>query len=188
MLGVTLLIYAVAFFLSVFFNDINIISYVSACTIHEFAHTFCAECLSVKSEDPKISFMSAKISVMSEQNIRTFLIAIAGPVANILSSILCAYFVKSLNIFAYLSFALAIINLLPIKSLDGYTALYAMLPTKLKPAVPDIISEILTFSILVFASFRMLKYGDSVFAFFFALIGLVKHINRANNQKIQNWN
>ena len=96
-------------------------------------------------------------------------ILIAGPMTNIVASMVTLLiFGSDLFLFAALSYAMAVINLLPISHLDGgrmlslavssfaLTGLYVIL---------DVISLICSLSLALFTSYRMLRYGDSFFSF-----------------------
>ena len=170
MIEFLLLLYAASFFLSAFFQYEVILSFASAVAVHEAGHMIAARLLSVRCTGPQIIGPDARIYLGNTGRIlRETCILIAGPMTNIVASMVALLiFGSDLFLFAALSYAMAVINLLPISHLDGgrmlslavssfaLTGLYVIL---------DVISLICSLSLALFTSYRMLRYGDSFFSF-----------------------
>lgn len=193
MIEFSLLLYAAAFLFSAFFPSSFAIEYASACIVHEWGHIFCGSLLKIYTSRPKLKFLRAVISLKTDDCLLTVLTALFGPIANILSSILCLLFSnKSLYPFSVISFFLAIINLMPVRSLDGYVILKSALSDvfSLKSAtqIADILSDIILTVCIAISSYRMIKYGDSALAYLFFISCVFKcRRNQKSNTSI-NWN
>ena len=167
-------LYAVSFFLSVFFQYDVPLSFASAVAVHECGHMFAAKLLSVKCSRPEFRGIDARICLGNFQSrLYEAIIIASGPLANMIASIaVFSVFRFRFRLFAELSYMMAIVNLLPIAHLDGGQLLQIIADNvsfKRAGAVLDSVSLMCILSISVFASYRMLKYGDSFFMFFSSL-------------------
>ncbi len=98
-------------------------SILAAVILHEFGHIAAIYLLRGKISEITLRPFGAVIK-RSENNtsyFADFMIALAGPLANIISFLICLS-VGILGTFAYSSIILALVNLIPAKPLDGYCA------------------------------------------------------------------
>lgn len=170
MLEFTLLIYAVSFFIAAIFCDGEMIIYATACVIHEAGHLVCAKFLCLKAASPNLKPFTAVIEFISDNRLNTALVALSGPFANLLASAVCLTFFRGrLYAFSVISFFTAIINLMPVYPLDGSVALESIIPNSYKHKILYLLSDFFLISFCLTASYRMLRYGDSLFVFLFSL-------------------
>ena len=193
MLEFTLLTYAVAFFVSAFFPDSNVLSYATACVIHESGHVLCARLLSVTADKPKAGLFTAIISLHSDKRIHNLLIALSGAFANLASSaVSLLIFGNAFYPFSLISFFLALLNLLPVSSLDGRVALECAFEAHIslgkRREILDALSDIILLSLSSVSAFRMLKYGDSLFSFLFSVRCIFVSKVRKRDEHRLNWN
>lgn len=105
-------------------------------------------------------------------NLKLFCIATAGPCAGLLTALFCAHF--EIYTFAGINILLSLFNLLPIKPLDGWTALNSLC------FVPERIS-ILCASILLLIGLWCWKYTGSICVF--AAGGILLYKNTCKTAK-----
>ena len=189
MLELSLLILAAAFLFSACRPNIAAVEYAVACIIHEYGHILFSKILKSKSKDPYLLPFKAVIRIKEKSPIQTLYIALAGPMANLIFSVAIIIFFESrMHAFAAVSFFVALQNLLPIRSLDGYVILSSMLCSlsakKLYFKLMEALSDITLVSCIVLAAYRMLKYGDSTLAFVFFINCALSSKQRQNI----NWN
>ena len=98
---------------------------------HECAHLLAASILGVKVKDVRLNLFGARIELvdMLSSYISEFIIAASGPAMNILLAFLGMIFMKDSqsyreNFFTCVNLSLALVNLLPISTLDGGRMLY----------------------------------------------------------------
>ena len=147
-----------------------LLSFATAVAVHELGHIVAARLLSVGCSQPKIIGPDARIYLGRPSSIAfEIYILIAGPLVNIIASVLALISFRSrLFLFAALSFAMGIINLFPVSHLDGGRILsLAFNPSSVKRvnAILDVLSLVCSLSLVLFTSYRMLKYGDSFLSF-----------------------
>ena len=92
----------------------------SVAFFHEMSHFFAAKLCGVKTEE--IKFHPFGISITFEEGYiksseKEFIIALAGPLFNILAGLVCALF--HLDFLYYINISMGIVNLLPCLPLDG---------------------------------------------------------------------
>lgn len=181
MLGFTLLIYAVAFFISAIYPHCAVLTYASVCVFHEFGHYFAGRCYIKSMNAPRLKVLSFVLDVDSPNDASSYIIAMSGPAMNLLSGCFALMLFGDLFYsFSLISFWVALFNLLPVFSLDGYVAVRSILsgldPHGRAVNAFEILSDILTLAICSVTVFRMLKFGDSIFAFaFFIKLFYSKH-------------
>lgn len=168
-------IFAVVFLLSTYFPPEPLISFVFSVLLHEGGHLFTVKLLALKIEKIGIRPFRAIIEIeQSESTLKQLFVILSGPFANIAASVLTLLiFGSRYYLFSAVSFSVAMLNLLPIAHLDGGKALYIISDALFKANTSHIflavLSDLTVLSILLYSSFRMLKYGDSVPAFLFAI-------------------
>lgn len=165
-----LLLYAASFFLSAFFQYDVILSFACAVAVHECGHMAAARLLSVGCSSPAVVGTDARIYLgYTGRTLHELCILAAGPLCNIAASIVSLLAFRSdLFLFSALSFAMGVINLLPISHLDGGRMLYLYvntLPYTRLTVILDVISMICSLSLILFTSYRMLRFGDSFLSF-----------------------
>ncbi len=163
---------AFMFFVLAFFPHMPVFFFVLAVLIHEAGHLLCSKILAVKLKKIEYETLRAIIETEEEGMYEKFLILIWGPLSNLISSAFVFCFFKDQTIiFPYISFFLAVINLLPISKLDGgqiAEIVLLKLFSEKGRTIAAVLSDVCIISVFLFSSFRMLKYGDSFTAFFFA--------------------
>lgn len=90
------------------------------------------------------------------------LISISGPIVNLISFLICSHF-GNFGYFASASLMLALVNLLPARPLDGYSALSAMLLSRISPVRAEKICKAFSLTVLAVIwtfSVYMLLYAN----------------------------
>jgi membrane-associated protease RseP (regulator of RpoE activity) len=174
LIGFLLELYAVSFFLAAFFQYEAVLSFALAVAVHECGHILAARALSVEFSRPEFYGTDARIRLRGRQSaLQESVIVLAGPLANVFASVaVLLVFGAKFNLFAELSYIMALVNLFPIAHLDGGMLLKLLadaLRFKRGGALVDALSVLCILSLSVLASYRMLRYGDSFFTFFSSL-------------------
>lgn len=170
MIEFLLLLYAASFFLSAFFPYEVILSFACAVAVHECGHMASARLLSVGCSSPAVVGTDARIYLgYTGRILHELCILAAGPICNIMASVVSLLAFRSgLFLFSALSFAMGIINLLPIAHLDGGRMLYLYantFPYNRLTVIIDALSLVCSLSLVLFTSYRMLRFGDSFLSF-----------------------
>lgn len=137
--------------------------------IHESGHLLCMRALNCQPQSVKLSAAGALICgskyCTASENV---LIAISGPIANVLFCLLfyIAFVLHGsflLLCFSVVQFAVGVMNLLPIKGLDGGTVVFCVLSRFNINAefVTRFISIVFSCAVLTFGTFLAIKNTDN---------------------------
>ena len=146
---------------------------IAAAVLHECGHIAAMTALGMPVGEIEISVFGAEIKSLMLNGagaIKRCLVYLAGPLTNIISGLLTLG-AEDMT-FAVCSFALAAVNLLPIRTLDGGCALFAALSRfRCADRVLDITSGVGVFTLWLAAVYFLLLCGGnlSLLAFVFCL-------------------
>ncbi len=107
---------------------------LAACIVHELGHVAVATALGGRMERLSLTAVGAELKIGYDIPLtysRDSLVALAGPLANLLAGVLALALRWELA--AALTFAVGIFNLLPILPLDGGRIVYGLLANRLDP-------------------------------------------------------
>ena len=107
---------------------------LAACIVHELGHVAVATALGGRMERLSLTAVGAELKIGYDRPLtysRDSLVALAGPLANLLAGVLALALRWELA--AALTFAVGIFNLLPILPLDGGRIVYGLLANRLDP-------------------------------------------------------
>ena len=164
---------------------------LAAIIIHEAGHLL-ASAIS-KNRFKRISLQAGGLVLGGNRNFASYkseaFIALCGPLLNILSRLLTA---KSelplISLFADHSFALALINLLPIDGFDGGRLASCLLSCFLPPKACSILCDVLSFLALFFlwsiSVYLMLKTDRNISPFVFSASVFLKIIQKSPKKRI----
>ena len=118
-----------------------------AAAIHESGHLLAARVLNIPIKSIRLSVFGALIDadVMNCSYKSELLLAISGPMANIVTAIIAYFFAENSIFFVTVSLFLALLNLIPAGSLDGGRILSSVLNSLLSQTVASRISEAVSF-------------------------------------------
>ena len=150
---------------------------VLAATLHEFGHIIAARILKVKFTGMKLDIFGA--SLHTENALysykKEFLLAFSGPAVNLVSYFATAGLTEKSHaayMFAASSIFLAILNLLPIKDLDGGRMAYAIISRFFSENAAwqfvSISSFVIVFSLWTLSVYLILRLGASLSLFIFS--------------------
>ena len=111
---------------------------LAACIVHELGHVAVATALGGRMERLSLTAVGAELKIGYDIPLtysRDSLVALAGPLANLLAGVLALALRWELA--AALTFAVGIFNLLPILPLDGGRIVYGLLANRLDPDWAD---------------------------------------------------
>ena len=157
-------------------SHLSLIAFFAA-IIHELGHLAAMRLLGAKVREIEITFFGAEIRTPSptKGTLRSIIIFASGAAANILSAIIAYSFpnqTPELSFFAGASLSLAVINLLPIRTLDGGSILEATL----MEAIPnhavliiDIISSLTLAILWLTAVYLLLVFGGNLSLMLFCM-------------------
>lgn len=161
-----------------------------AAAIHECGHLFMAKALRIPFSLFELDMLGASLRLGSRlcSYGDEFLLASAGPLMNIFSSLALFPLVthaenpalrEYLSFFIFASLALACLNLLPIKSFDGGRMMHSLCSAVLSPKLADLTLRLTTFFSLFiiwsFSLYMLLRSGAELSLFLFS-IGLFARI------------
>lgn len=133
-----------------------------ACLLHELAHIFTIQKCKGKVLAIIFTVTGAEIQCVEGFSHFTYqqecLCAIAGITTNLLLALLCSFFPPS-QLFAGINLALALLNLLPMRKLDGGQALSCLL----SPLLPLRILHLLQKSLDILCAVSLLALGTWIF-------------------------
>ncbi len=162
---------------------LELIQTLSAIALHEVAHIFAAKILGIRCTSPTLLPIGIKLTVNHKESapLKELVVCLAGSAVGIVVGLLVTcLFDDSLNSFIFASFALSILNLLPIKGLDGGEALNVIANRLFLPdtahSITQKTSEV-TVLILWFITVSVHMYGANNFPMlFFAIYLLYSHL------------
>lgn len=95
---------------------------------HELGHYFCAKLLKYSIESVKIYplGMDMKLCDTCSSYLKDALVAFSGPFANIVFALILRFF-RNTELLVFYNICLCVMNLFPLKGLDGGTILYSIL-------------------------------------------------------------
>ncbi len=169
--------FALAFALCLFiFSPRYFLALITAITVHEAGHFAFARICKIQMHELRLGIFGATLtpsgSLFSYGD--EILLCLGGPLFNLISVLLCVsvlHFSPS-SFFVLSSFALGMLNLLPIEDLDGGRVLRALLlrimPYGVARAVSKIISFIFIFSLWCISVYLLLRVGASLSLFVFS--------------------
>ncbi len=174
MLEATLLGYSLAFLISFFTESLACIYTVTVFLLHEAGHILCITALKMPKTKISITPFMATIRFYGSNDISDMWVALSGPLMNLISGVVFLLTFKKMGYpFFILSFFVGILNLLPIEGLDGAVALralFSLIEGRSRCCLLlTLLSDVCLFGLWVISAYRMLKYGDSFFIFFFCL-------------------
>jgi len=107
-----------------------LLSIIAAATVHEAAHVLCARWLGVRVKRLCLSWTGMYLVRESGTEVQNLAITLAGPLANLVLSgafVLTPWLGMAAIEFSLVNFALGLLNMLPLGSLDGNRALQVLL-------------------------------------------------------------
>ena len=148
-----------------------------AAALHECGHILASRHCKIKLKQMKLGIFGA--SLVTEGTLCSYkseiFLAAAGPLVNIFCFLLCSLVPQKSDIlenFKIASLFLALLNLLPIKELDGGRIAYCTLASLLSPRVALRVVEGLSFSIIfslwALSIYLILRLGASLSLFVFS--------------------
>ena len=167
-------------YLSFFFsNDHSLLIIMISAVLHELGHLGCALIRGVSVTEIKINAIGARIALGGIYSYTDeMIISVFGPLVNIITGFIALSLthlfghISELYLFFASSVTLAIINLLPIRTLDGGRILSTFLLKKLEISVSNTIlsvsSFVVLFSIWTVSVYLLLKL-QSISMFMFAI-------------------
>jgi Zn-dependent protease len=174
------------FFLFLLFGINTFVTFFIAVLVHELAHTYVARKFNLPVSSVVLDFLfgSAGIDTTYTPYGQTILIAVAGPISNLLLSGLGWLVLQSgdsdtfltgfLTTFTYYNFLLFLFNILPIYPMDGGRISKAICQWFTKPSIGrrinGYISVISSILLLVFSIYSEM-YIMAVFCFLFIYMG-----------------
>lgn len=174
------------FFLFLLFGINTFVTFFIAVLVHELAHTFVARKFNLPVSSVVLDFLfgSAGIDTTYTPYGQTILIAVAGPVSNLLLSGLGWLVLQSggsdtfltdfLTTFTYYNFLLFLFNMLPIYPMDGGRISKAICQWFTKPSIGrrinGYISVISSILLLIFSIYSEM-YIMAIFCFLFIYMG-----------------
>jgi len=174
------------FFLFLLFGINTFVTFFIAVLVHELAHTFVARKFNLPVSSVVLDFLfgSAGIDTTYTPYGQTILIAVAGPVSNLLLSGLGWLVLQSggsdtfltdfLTTFTYYNFLLFLFNMLPIYPMDGGRISKAICQWFTKPSIGrrinGYISVISSIFLLIFSIYSEM-YIMAIFCFLFIYMG-----------------
>ncbi len=149
---------------------------ILAALCHEFGHIIVIYALGARVKEIEITIFGAEIrsSVMNLSTGGNIAVYSAGGIANLLSAYMVTLFFSSpaADIFAACSVALALLNFLPIRSLDGGCILGELLDSRFPhrgDAVFSVISSVTLMFLWIFSVFLLLNCGGNASLLLFCI-------------------
>ena len=145
---------------------------IVAAALHELSHLAAARLLGTRLSSMKLGIFGASLSMDAHTTSykNEILIALAGPAANIISSIILLHFLPISSAFTDMllsaSVFLGLLNLLPISNFDGGRVLFCFMALhtslNLASAILKITSFIFLFALWVLSVYLILRLGASL--------------------------
>lgn len=178
-LGIGISFFGVLMLLSLFLTHSYLsLAALTAAALHECAHVLAARALGVSLGRLRLDIFGASLSLKGDlpSYKREAAVALAGPLFNLLSAALLLLFPVShsgfLSLFVSASLFLGLLNLLPIKDLDGGRVLFCLLAPLLPLNAAGRIVRLLSFctilSLWMLSVYLLLRLGASLSLFVFS--------------------
>lgn len=152
---------------------------ISAAFLHELGHLSAARLCAIPLKELRLGIFGASIipkaALCSYK--REIILALSGPIINILSAVLLLLFFDAknefLSYFISASLFLGILNLLPVYEFDGGRVLFCAISLRFSPKtallVLKVLSFIIIFSLWCLSIYLSLKLSASISLFIFSL-------------------
>ena len=148
-----------------------------AAALHECGHIIAAKLCGIPLVDMKLGIFGATLT--TDRALCSYgkeiLLASAGPATNLLCFALCSLLhvdCEAIELFCVASWALAILNLLPIRELDGGRIVYCALASTFSPSLASRVVGALSFGIIfslwALSVYLILRLGASLSLFIFS--------------------
>lgn len=124
---------------------------ICSVTIHETGHIIAAKLKHIKLSEMKLSILGASLYPQNQlfSYSDEIILCIGGPLANLLSAVICISIGKMHSLFFMSSVALGVLNMFPIQGFDGGRILSAFLSIYFPPKTVDIICKAVSFVLLL---------------------------------------
>lgn len=150
---------------------------ILAAALHELSHILAARVLGVKLSYLRLDIFGAAIGISGEISSykKEAAVALAGPLANLILFCLSLPFLDEnngfLSLFASASLFLGLLNLLPVKELDGgrvlFSALASVLSLRAAQRAVGVTSFLFIFALWSLSVYLLLRLGASLSLFIF---------------------
>lgn len=178
-LGVGITFFGALMLISLFLTHSYLsLAALTAAALHECAHILAARALGVSLGGLRLDIFGASLSLKGDlpSYKREAAVALAGPLFNLLSAALLLPLLPRssdfLSLFVSASLFLGVLNLLPVKDLDGGRALFCLLASLLTPraasAVLGLLSFLVILSLWTLSVYLLLRLGASLSLFVFS--------------------
>ena len=148
-----------------------------AAALHECGHIIAAKLCGIPLVDMKLGIFGATLT--TDRALCSYgkeiLLASAGPATNLLCFALCSLLrveCEAIELFCVASWGLAILNLLPIRELDGGRIVYCALASTFSPSLASRVVGALSFGIIfslwTLSVYLILRLGASLSLFIFS--------------------
>ena len=123
---------------------------ICSVAIHEIGHIIAAKIRRIKLSEMKLSIFGASLYTYNQlfSYYDEIFLCIGGPLANLLSVVVCLSIEKTNSLFFMSSLALGMLNMFPIHGFDGGRILSAFLSIHLQPKATAMICKTVSFIIL----------------------------------------
>lgn len=123
---------------------------ICSVTIHELGHIIAAKMRNIRLSEMKLGIFGASLYTQNQlfSYSDEIFLCIGGPLANILSVVVCLSVGRTNSLFFLSSIALGVLNMLPINGFDGGRILSAFLSIHFSPKTAVTISKTVSFAIL----------------------------------------
>ncbi|MBQ7375324.1 MAG: hypothetical protein IJW52_00370 [Clostridia bacterium] len=150
---------------------------IVAAALHECGHIIAAKLCGIPLVDMKLGIFGATLT--TDRALCSYgkeiLLALAGPATNLLCLALCSLLpiqCEAIELFCVASCGLAILNLLPIRELDGGRIVYCALASTFSPSLASRVVGALSFGIIfslwTLSVYLILRLGASLSLFIFS--------------------
>lgn len=150
---------------------------IVAAALHECGHIIAAKLCGIPLVDMKLGIFGATLT--TDRALCSYgkeiLLALAGPATNLLCLALCSLLpiqCEAIELFCVASWGLAILNLLPIRELDGGRIVYCALASTFSPVLASRVVGALSFGIIfslwALSVYLILRLGASLSLFIFS--------------------
>lgn len=150
---------------------------IVAAALHECGHIIAAKLCGIPLVDMKLGIFGATLTTNRAlcSYVKEILLALAGPATNLLCLALCSLLpiqCEAIELFCVASCGLAILNLLPIRELDGGRIVYCALASTFSPVLASRVVGALSFGIIfslwTLSVYLILRLGASLSLFIFS--------------------